>query len=297
MPSEAPAGGAPWTVLGTLQWTADYFKRRHIHHPRAVAEVLLAHALHCERIDLYLHYDQPLHRDELTNFKTMIQRRVDREPEAYIIGEKEFWSLPLKVTPSVLIPRPETECLVETTLALLDAEQSARILELGTGSGAISVAIASERPGWRIWASDISWSAVEVARHNAAHLLERPDRIRFFVAPWLASLHPSALFDTIIANPPYIATSDIDALAPEIKHYEPLKALDGGPRGIRCLTEILEQAADHLVPGGYLILEIGHDQRREVEALVGSHQAYHDLVISKDYSGLDRVAQAKKKKP
>jgi release factor glutamine methyltransferase len=286
---------ALWTLLGALQWTTDYLKRHHIDHARAVAEVLLANVLQCERIDLYLHYDQPLHNDELAQFKTLIKRRVNREPEAYIIGRKEFWSLGFKVTPAVLIPRPETECLVETTLALLGSRDQARILELGTGSGAISVALASEKAGWHLWASDISRPAIELARHNACHLLGQ-ERIHFFRGSWLEPVNPGATrFDAIIANPPYVATADIVSLDAEIRQFEPIGALDGGPHGLNDLARIIDGAAQYLLPGGYAILEMGYDQRAAVEGLATASGAYDQIVFGKDYSGHDRVVQLRKK--
>ncbi len=294
MPNDRPKNG-PWTVLGTLQWTTDYFKRWDIAHPRAVAEVLLAHVLDCQRIDLYLRYDQPLQSEELAQFKKLIKRRANREPEAYILGHKEFWSLRFKVSPSVLIPRPETECVVETVLMLLGTNQQVRILELGTGSGAISVALASEKKRWQCWASDVSQPAVELARRNAQRLLGR-DGIHFFVGSWLDSISSAGmLFDVIIANPPYIASADIETLAPEIRQFEPRNALDGGARGMNCLSEIFENAVDHLVTGGHLILEMGHDQRPAIEALADEIDAYDEMIIHKDYSGFDRVVQVRKK--
>lgn len=295
MPSDQPANG-PWTVLSTLQWTADYFKRHEIDHARAVAEVLLANVLNCERIDLYLRYDQPLHTDELAQLKLFIKRRINREPEAYIIGYKEFWSLRFKVTPEVLIPRPETECLVESVLALMGDRQGVRILELGVGSGAISVALASEKRAWRYWASDISRSTLELARHNAVHLLEK-GQIHFFCGFWLDTVRAaSKRFDAIIANPPYIASADMETLAPEIRQYEPHRALDGGSRGLDDLTRIIDAAPHHLLPGGYLILEMGYDQRSAVADLATQTQAYDQIVFSEDYGGHDRVAQLRKNK-
>lgn len=295
MPSDRSPNGSAWTVLGTLRWTKDYFKQHGIVHARAVAEVLLANVLECERIDLYLRFDKPLHEEELSRFKQQIKRRINREPEAYIIGHKEFWSLGFKVTPAVLIPRPETECLVETALAVLDGKQDARILELGTGSGAISVALASERPGWRHWASDISWPAIDVARHNARQLLDL-DRIHFWVGSWLDPVKADTeRFDAIISNPPYIATADMETLEPEITTYEPLNALDSGPQGLNDLAHIIDAAPNYLIPGGYVILEMGYDQRAAVQDLAEQTQAYDQIDFFKDYSGHDRVVQLKKK--
>ena len=158
-----------WTILKLLQWTSDYFRSRDIENPRASAEILLAHALNLKRIDLYLRWDQPLCPHELEKFKTLIKRRIHREPVAYIIGFKEFWSIEIGLTKEVLIPRPETECLVEAALALLHKESTTapkRILDLGTGSGAIVLALASQQPQHYFFASDFSIKALEVARQN-----------------------------------------------------------------------------------------------------------------------------------
>lgn len=291
MSSNPPLDGSVWTVLNTLQWTSDFFKQHGISQARAVAEVLLANVLQCERIDLYLRYDQPLHGNELAHYKNWIKRRVSREPEAYIIGYKEFWSLRFNVSPAVLIPRPETECLVEQTLSLLGHRPEARILELGVGSGAISVALASERPAWRNWGSDISFPALALARSNARRLLRR-DGILMFAGHWLDAVKADGKkFDAIVANPPYITTEEMASLDPEIRQHEPLGALDGGVQGLDDLTRIIRDAPDHLLPGGYLILEMGAGQCNDVMALAEQANVFDDIGFAKDYSGHDRVAQ------
>jgi release factor glutamine methyltransferase len=280
----------PWTVLKTLQWTVDYFKRRGIENGRPTAEVLLTHCLQCERIDLYLRYDQPLQADELARFKTLIQRRGQREPDAYIIGQKEFWSLPFRVTPAVLIPRPETECLVEAALERYPGNDAIQVLELGTGSGAISVALARERTNWHFQASDISFEALEVARENARRLLEA-DNIEFCSGSWFEPFEAQeGFFDLVIANPPYISVGDLAGLEPEVRLFEPSTALDGGADGLTYLRHIIQTAPDFLKPSGWLILEMGYDQGRAVEALGHRCGAYQFIEVAKDYSGLDRVA-------
>lgn len=295
MPSNPDSEGSVWTVLSTLQWTADFFKQHHISQARSVAEVLLANVLNCERIDLYLRYDQPLHSDELAHYKKWIKRRVNHEPEAYIIGYKEFWSLRFQVSPAVLIPRPETECLVEQTLSLLGDRSSARILELGVGSGAISVALASERPTWHYLGSDISLSAIAMASANARRLLSR-DGVCFFAGNWLDAVRPvKERFDAIVANPPYITTNEMAALDPEIRLHEPHGALDGGPQGLDDLAQIIHRAPDCLVPGGYLILEMGASQRKAVQALAEKTNDFDEISFIKDYSGHDRVALLKRR--
>jgi len=285
-----------WTILQTLQWTADYFKRQGLDHGRSSAEILLAHCLQCERIDLYLRYDQPLNSAELKRFKALIQRRVQREPDAYIIGQKEFWSLSFQVTPAVLIPRPETECLVEAALRRYPTNDAIQVLELGTGSGAISVALAHERTNWQIRASDISADALHVARHNAHRLLSAVN-IDFFNGSWFEPFSDQkCFFDLIISNPPYIASKDLTGLDPEVRQFEPTEALDGGADGLGYLRHIINTAPDYLKPEGVLILEIGYDQRSAVEELGHRRGAYQSVTVEKDYSGLDRVALFQRKK-
>jgi len=287
-----------WTIIKLLQWAASYLKTHDIDSPRATGEILLAHALKCERIDLYLNYDQPLVGDELQTFKTLIQRRIRREPVAYILGVKEFWSLDLEVTEDVLIPRPETECLVETALEILSSHavsQSWRILDLGTGSGAIIIALASQQPRHSYFASDRTIQAVRVARRNARrHNLG--EMIHYFNADWLAPLNPqTSAFDMIVSNPPYIPKRVIEGLQPEIHGYEPMAALDGNDDGLGCFNIIIGSAHRFLKPGGVLLLEIGHDQLDQVHRIGFDCGHYDDFGSGQDYSGHDRVVWMYKK--
>ncbi|HIJ54763.1 MAG TPA: peptide chain release factor N(5)-glutamine methyltransferase [Deltaproteobacteria bacterium] len=283
-----------WTILSLIQWTVSYFKSHHIENPRADAEILLAHVLGVDRIDLYLRYDQPLHTGELSRFKLLIKRRIQREPIAYITGTKEFWSLDFRVTTDVLIPRPETECLVEKALVLLSGENALRVLELGTGSGAISIALGSEKPNHHYFASDRSVSAVRLAGENAKrHKLNR--LISFFAGDWFRPLNADGVFDLIISNPPYIRTKEIDRLEPEIFQNEPRISLDGGADGLRCIQQILVQAHHHLKPKGRLLLEMGYDQREKIQAILNSVSDYENIAFFMDYSGHDRGVQLEKK--
>ena len=287
-----------WTILKLLNWTTSYFKSHQVDSPRATAEILLAHTLDVERIDLYLRYDQPLCRNELTLFKDLLKRRVNREPVAYIVGHKEFWALDLKVTPDVLIPRPETECLVEAILELGRDEappRPERILELGTGSGAIVLALASQQAGNLFYALDISTQALVLARENARRL-GWADRIHFLAGDWFDPLNDDGrLFDMIVSNPPYIATPVIEQLQPEIRHWEPIKALDGDLDGLNCLRHIIDRAHSYLAPGGYLALETGHDQKAAVGEIVNTCGVYDRLTFKQDYGGHDRVVLMRKK--
>lgn len=296
-------GKKSWNILELLKWTTSYFKNHSIESSRASAEILLARALQIKRIDLYINYDQPLISAELKLFKSLIKRRIKREPVAYIVGSKEFWSLPLTVNPFVLIPRPETECLVEAVLNLenksagLDSNglDFKNILDLGTGSGAVVLALAHEKPQHIYFASDKSFDSICLARQNALALhLEK--NIIFLEADWFEPFcRNRALFDIIISNPPYIPTAEISYLEPEIYQFEPKGALDGGQDGLVCLTKIIEHAPDFLKPGGYLLLEIGHDQKKALQDIIKKRDAYQDPVIIKDYSGHDRIIQIKKR--
>jgi release factor glutamine methyltransferase len=291
MTSDDQSESQRWTILKTLQWTAHYFKEKGIEQPRPAAEILLAHILDCNRIDLYLRYDQPLHQAELNRFRTLIKRRIKREPVAYITGCREFWSLEFMVTSDVLIPRPETERLVEIVLEQYPAKTRMDVLDLGVGSGAISVALAVERPAWRIRAADLSPEALAVAQHNAKSN-GCADSIRFFAGNWFEPISVKhGVFDLIVSNPPYIPSDVLLTLEPEVHQFEPVIALDGGKQGTTCLGHLIHTAPSYLKPGGTLFLEIGYDQRAAVEDLGKASGAYEKILVYKDYGRRDRVAR------
>jgi release factor glutamine methyltransferase len=297
MPTPPPAADLQWTVQRILKWAVGYLRDRGIDSPRSAAEIMLSHALGTDRIHLYMYPDKPLEKTELAVFKDYIRRRIRREPVAYIVGRKGFWSLELGVSPAVLIPRPETECLVEAALAVLAGRAplpAARILDLGTGSGAIVLALASEADAHRYFASDISPEAVAVARRNAA-AAGLSERVLFFVGDWLSAVKPDPVFDLIVSNPPYVARREMAGLQPEIVRYEPELALDGDEDGLRSYRAILGAAHLHLKPGGILILEIGHDQREAVQRMAQQTGVYDLCGCRRDYGGHDRVVAMKKK--
>lgn len=286
---------AEWTILSLLKWAAGYFTAHAIDSPRSTAEILLAHVLNLKRIDLYLRYDQPLTQNELSGFKALILRRVKGEPVAYITGHKEFWSLDLAVAPGVLIPRPDTETLVETAISALKAggdaaEPFGSVLELGTGSGAIALALATERPGYRYIATDISLPALTTAKANAERMHLLP-AIQFVAADWVDPflLHAPG-FDMIVSNPPYIPTADIAGLQPEVRGFEPILALDGRSDGLEAIRRIIHSAHPLLKPEGALLLEMGFDQKSRVAALIRECGRYASFHFIKDYAGHDRVA-------
>lgn len=294
MPNHRPADKPEWNILGLIRWTTDYFRANEVEGPRASAEVLLAAALGLRRIDLYLQYDKPMLPDELASYKALIRRRVRGEPVAYITGEKEFWSLDFFVDRSVLIPRPETECLVEAALSAIpeDAENGKkRVLELGTGSGAVITALAKDRPGHSFTAMDRSPKALATARKNALrHLPE--GAVSFFLGDWLAAVKSGAMFDVMVSNPPYVKDGEVDRLAVEIRDFEPRAALCGGPDGLDAVRVILKQAPERLAHGGTLFLEIGDRQGGAVEQAAAETGAWHPVAFIKDFAGVDRIVKA-----
>jgi release factor glutamine methyltransferase len=244
---------------------------------------------------LYLRYDQPLDAEERAAFKRLVQRRAAREPVALILGRREFWALDLAVDPHVLTPRPETEHVVEAALVALQSDAmppNPQILDLGTGSGCIAVALAHSFPAARVLASDISRPALATAARN----IEQHgvgDRVALVAGPGLDMITGGRpCFDLIVSNPPYIASAEIAALPPEVRDYEPHAALDGGPDGLAAYRRIIPEAAGRLRPGGVLIVEIGWDQRRTVSRLVAQTGRYSTCECTADYAGHDRVIRA-----
>ncbi len=276
-----------WTVLKVLQWTTEYFKGKRFEQPRADAEVLLAHVLGMERVQLYLNFDRPLSYAELARFRGFIRRRAAFEPTQYITGKQEFWSLDFEVTPAVLIPRPETEVLVEKALEIVGDEPSL-VLDLGAGSGAIAIALAHERSGIRAIAADKSWSAIEVARKNAVNN-DVADRINFVVMDLFEAFEQGSLFDLIVSNPPYVSDAEILDLTPEIANYEPHSALRGGGKeGLALIRKILERYHAHMKPHGSLLVEIGLGQAEIIESEI-SEVLSGKFEFIEDYSGVRRV--------
>ena len=285
-----------WTVLKLLQWTTAYFQRNNVPEPRTSAEVLLAHVLEQDRLFLYLNYDRPMETSELAAYRAYIKRRLGGEPNQYITGLQEFWSLPVRVSPDVLIPRPETEVLVQAVLEFLDkADPNVDILDLGTGSGAIAIALARELPAARIVAADLSMAALGLAQENAK--LNQVDERIFFVRGDMFAAIPggSQKFKVVVTNPPYISHAEISKLPREIRDFEPHHALEGGPDGLTAIRHIIAEAPTVLSQGGALCMEMGADQTESVSALARDNQHYESYRIIKDYSGLDRVLVAVKK--
>jgi release factor glutamine methyltransferase len=290
---------ASYTILKLVQRTAAFLQERGIDSPRTTAELLLGHVLRLERVQLYVRHDQPLEAAEVAAFRELIRRRLRREPVAYIVGRKGFWTLDLEVGPAVLIPRPETERLVEAALDRLTKippGRRARVLDLGAGSGAVVLALAAAAPQHRYFASDISAAALATARRNCLGA-GCGDRVAFFAADWFGALRRDAEpFDLILSNPPYIARGALPGLQPEIALHEPQLALDGGPDGLQGHRAIVAGAGRHLTAGGALMLEIGADQRAAVNALAVQAGCYDEAQCLQDYAGCDRVMVMCKKK-
>ncbi len=278
-----------WTVLKILQWTADYFSARQIDAARLEAELLLAATLGLDRVGLYVNFERPLDSAELAAFRERVQRRARHEPVQYILGETEFWSLGFHVTPAVLVPRGDTEVLVEEALSRI--ESAARVLDVGTGSGAIAVALAHDKPEILVTALDCSLPALEVARGNAVRngVAERVSCL----AGDLASL-PAGPFDMIVSNPPYIPSKDWETLMPEVRDHEPRLALDGGEDGLEAYRHLARQAGRILAPGGWLLVEVGIGQARDVSALFRAGGLV-EISQRDDYARIPRVVAGRTK--
>ena len=273
-----------WTLGSLLQWTKQYFSEKGVENPRLDAEVLLSSLIGKDRLYLYVHFDQPMEQHELAAFREWVKLRAARVPVAYIVGRKEFMGFSFAVSPAVLIPRPETEFLVETALRRLKDIKEPRILDIGLGSGAVLVSLLSRLPIAQGVGTDISEAALKVACKNAEQLI--PDKV--FQAK-TADLFPDGaeIFDAIVSNPPYIREADIEGLAPEVKQ-EPVLALAGGMDGLDYYRRILVGALKHLRPDGFLAVEIGVGQAADVEQ-IGLNNGWRLAETVPDYAGIDRV--------
>jgi release factor glutamine methyltransferase len=283
----------PHTVRGALLDGTQLIRAAGIDSARLDVEVLMCHALGFGKSQLYLSLDEQLDDAVKDQFDIFLMRRLRREPVAYIIRCQEFWSLDFRVTPDVLIPRPETERLVEIALncaGAFDGGLPLRILDIGTGSGAIAVSLAKELPQAQLWATDVSSAALEVARHNAAcHRVA--ERIQFAGSDLFDSVRESG-FHLIVSNPPYVRRGEIANLTPEVSRWEPRSALDGGADGLDYYRGIIREANRHLLPGGALIMEIGADLGRPVAQLLSDAGNYTAPKIYQDYACRDRVVVA-----
>lgn len=276
-----------WTIGGILKWTEQYFGGKGIENPRLDAEVLLSYVLQKERIYLYVHFDEPLEAAEMSAFHDLVRRRVQHEPVAYLIGSREFMGLDFAVDPSVLIPRPDTEILVQAAIERLKLTGGVDFADLGTGSGAVCLSVLHYLPATRAVTVDISPAAIEVAKENAASLAVA-ERVEFRQGDFLTPLRGQE-FAAILSNPPYIPDADIAALAPEVRTAEPHLALAGGEDGLDFYRRLVSGAAALLQPGGFAAMEIGIHQADAVVQLAQEHPAWGRVEVLRDLAGLERV--------
>jgi release factor glutamine methyltransferase len=272
-----------WTTLKILNWTKDYLSGKGIENARLEAEWLLCAATGLDRVGLYLNFDKPLIDTELAAYREMVSRRARREPLQHILGTQEFCGLDFEVSPDVLIPRHDTEALVHE--AMERAAEARSILDIGTGSGCIAVTLAKHLPNAAVTAIDLSDAALVVARRNA----ERNQVTVEFLQGSLYEPVVGRRFDLIVSNPPYIPTADIDGLEPEVRTGDPRGALDGGTDGLDFYRALIPGAIAQLNPGGWLLLEVGVGQARDVARLFREVPGYDDILTTHDPGGIERV--------
>jgi release factor glutamine methyltransferase len=289
-----------WTIQKLLNWVAEYLGRKGIDSPRLSAELLLSHVLSKKRIELYTQFDRCVAEDQLVRLRELVKRAGQHEPVAYLVGKTEFYSLELNVTPDCMIPRPETELLVERAIELLRTSSGTQLVcDLCTGSGCIAIAIAKNCPAARIIATDISDDALKVAAQNIQkHLLN--ERVELLCGdlfePVTAKL-PGDRFDLIVCNPPYVSAAEYEALAKNVRDFEPRLALFAGPDGLDIFRRVIKEAGAFLKPGGALMLEIGFSQGRAIKESLEQTRTFTEIRFDKDLQNHDRIAIAKKMSP
>jgi release factor glutamine methyltransferase len=295
-------------VRKVLEWTTGHLKKHGSDTPRLDAEILLAHARDCQRIQLYTAYDQPLPDDVRAAMRELVQRRAQAEPVAYLVGHREFFSLDFRVTKDVLIPRPDTETLVleiidgikqltatRTSTESGESPPPIRVLDLCTGSGCVAVAVAKHcqtgKLNVQITATDISPAALEIARENAVkHGVQ--DRIEFRQGDLFAALTTDRRFEIVASNPPYVPTAEIDTLEAEVAKHEPRLALDGGPTGFDVIDRLIAAAPRHAEPNALFLMELSPEQGEAARQKLIAHGTYTDVSLGKDLGGRPRVLRA-----
>lgn len=280
-----------WTIRRIIDWMTQDFASRGIDSPRLDAELLVAEALHLQRVQLYMDLERPLTPDELAAVRALVQRRRQREPVAYILGRRDFYGATFAVDARVLVPRPDTETVVSRALLAFPKDTSVRWLDLCTGSGAIPIAILRACPSATAVATDVSEGAIEVARVNATSLGVE-ERLELRQGDLFAAVGADELFDGITSNPPYIPSATVPTLMPEVSKHEPSLALDGGVDGLDFYRRIARESPAHLVDGGRLLLEVGEGQAGQVAELLAETGAFEPAVTTRDYGGIDRVVEA-----
>ncbi len=276
-----------WTIRRVLDWTRGHFDKQQVDDPRLTSEILLGHVLTLPRVKLYMDLDRPLTKDELATYRALIQRRLAGEPTQYLVGFREFYGRKFAVDDRVLIPRSETELLVEAALRDVKKDEPSRVLDLCTGSGCVAISIAAERPQASVWATDLMPGPIEVAKKNA-EALGVDGRVTFFQGDLFAAVPEGATFDVIVSNPPYVKTSDLATLQREVQK-EPRAALDGGADGLDLIRRVVIDGLPRLKPGGLLALEIGDEQGDAVKEIM-TRAGCRDVRIEKDLARHDRIA-------
>ncbi len=286
-----------WTIRQLLEWTTEYFRKAKLEEPLLCAQLLLAKVMKCNKVDLYLRFEQPVSSVQRDEFRELVKRAYQGEPIAYILGEKEFFSLPIKINRSVLIPRPETELLVQWVVRKARESYSENpridILDIGSGSGCISIALAKNLPvDANIIACDISQQALEIANENCKiHAVT--DKITLKRSNLFESIDNSYRFDFIVSNPPYITEKDYNDLPKSIKEYEPTEALLAGTDGLDVINKLIEKSQNYLKSGGWLVFEIGYNQREQVEKKLRENR-YENVDFEKDANNIPRIAIGQK---
>ena len=284
-----------WTILRMILWSADYLTEKGVENGRLDAEWLLADALGVDRLQLYLQYDRPLSREEREAFKPLLRRRAGREPLQYILGRTAFRELELVTDGRVLVPRPETEVLVEEVLgwAADRPEGLGIVLDVGTGSGAIALSLAVEGPCGRVVATDVSPDALEVAAENARRH-GAAAKVQFCQGGLFEALRAEERFDVIVSNPPYVEEGQRPDLEPEVSEWEPAEALFAGADGLDVIRPLVTGAGERVLPGGLLALEIGTGQASRVVELIEETGAFGPARVRRDLSGRPRVVMAER---
>jgi len=282
-----------WTIQKILSWTEEYFNSKKIPEARLSAELLLAHLLKMKRLDLYLQFERILIPAELKKYREFVQRRARHEPVQYITGEQDFMGFTFSVTPDVLIPRQETELLVETVIQEINSntDHQLSVLDIGTGSGAIAISLALHCNHCKITAIDQSPSALKIATQNAEKL--KANGIDFLEMDILIEESNSLpKFDLLVSNPPYISEKDYHQLQPQVKNFEPRDALLAGKSGLEFIEQLISKSRNLLQPTGKLLLEVGYNQSEAVQRLLSKHK-YKNIELIKDYNQFTRIVKAK----
>ncbi len=286
-----------WTTGRLLTWTTDYLKENGADSPRLDAEVLLAYASQCQRIDLYTSFEQDPGEQVRNSFRSLVKQRADGTPVAYLVGQREFFSLPFQVSPAVLIPRPETEFVVTTTLDIIRQhypdQTPVDLIDVGTGSGAIAVSIAKQLPHCHIRAIDSCAEALEIAQQNiAGHQVQT--QVTSLQSDLLEQIPTEEQVHIVVSNPPYVSQDEYDQLDSTVRDHEPQSALLAGPSGLEVYDRLIPQAAAHLYPQGWLILETSPQLHQALTSQLNESPFYETISVVNDLAGLPRVVTAQR---